>query len=103
MIVFYNNKYTETRLYDLSGEGFSFLLDFPLEKHTVLENVKIKFPFSLPEVTLRLEVMSNIRLDNLKYKIGAKAINIKPAQQDILFNYIFKRQREIVAAMKGTV
>ena len=100
---FYNNKYIETRLYDLSGEGFSFLLDFPLEKHTVLENVKIKFPLGLPEVTLRLEIMSNVRLDNLKYKTGAKAINIKPAQQDILFNYIFKRQREIVAAMKGTV
>ncbi|MGC8554872.1 MAG: flagellar brake protein [Candidatus Acidulodesulfobacterium sp.] len=100
---FYNNKYTETRLYDLSGEGFSFLLDFPLEKHTVLENVKIKFPFRLPEITLGLEIMSNVRLDNLKYKTGAKAINIKPAQQDILFNYIFKRQREIVAAMKGTV
>ncbi len=100
---FYNNKYLETRLYDLSGEGFSFLLDFPLEKYTVLENVKIKFPFGLPEVTLRLEIMSNVKLDNLKYKTGAKAINIKPAQQDILFNYIFKRQREIVAAMKGTV
>ncbi|MCL6119660.1 MAG: flagellar brake protein [Deltaproteobacteria bacterium] len=100
---FYNNKYVETRLYDLSGEGFSFLLDFPLEKHTVLENVKIKFPLGLPEVVLRLEIMSNVRLDNLKYKTGAKAINIKPAQQDILFNYIFKRQREIVAAIKGTV
>ena len=100
---FYNNKYVETRLYDLSGEGFSFLLDFPLEKHTVLENVKIKFPLGLPEVVLRLEIMSNVRLDNLKYKTGAKAINIKPTQQDILFNYIFKRQREIVAAMKGTV
>ena len=100
---FYSNKYIETRLYDLSGEGFSFLLDFPLEKHTVLENVKIKFPLGLPEVTLRLEIRSNVRLDNLKYKTGAKAINIKPAQQDILFNYIFKRQREIVAAMKGTV
>ena len=100
---FYNNKYLETRLYDLSGEGFSFLLDFPLEKYTVLENVKIKFPFGLPEVTLRLEIMSNVKLDNLKYKTGAKAINIKPAQQDILFNYIFKRQREIVAVMRGTV
>ena len=100
---FYSNKYIETRLYDLSGEGFSFLLDFPLEKHTVLENVKIKFPLGLPEVTLRLEIRSNVRLDNLKYKTGAKAINIKPAQQDILFNYIFKRQREIVAVMRGTV
>ena len=78
-------------------------MDFPLEKYTVLENVKIKFPSGLPEVTLRLEIMSNVRLDNLKYKTGAKAINIKPAQQDIMFNYIFKRQREIVAAMKGTV
>ena len=98
---FYYSKYTETNIYDMSGEGFSFLLDFPLEKHTVIENVKFKFPFKLPEITLRLEIMSIVRLDNLKYKTGAKAINIKPAQQDLLFSYIFKRQREVVAAEKG--
>ncbi len=98
---FLNNKYFETKLFDLSGEGFSFLLDFPVEKHTVLEGVKIKFPGGLPEITVRLEIRSVARLDNLKYKVGAQAINIKPAEQDILFRYIFKRQREIVAAMKG--
>ena len=100
---FLNNKYFDTRLFDMSGEGFSFLLDFPVEKHTVLENVKIKFPGGLPEVTVRLEIRSIARLDNLKYKVGARAINLKPAEQDILFKYIFRRQREIVAAMKGTV
>ncbi len=100
---FLNNKYFETKLFDLSGEGFSFLLDFPVEKHTVLEGVKIKFPGGLPEITVRLEIRSVARLDNLKYKVGAQAINIKPAEQDILFRYIFKRQREIVAAMKGIV
>ncbi|MCL4428326.1 MAG: flagellar brake protein [Deltaproteobacteria bacterium] len=100
---FLNNKYFETKLFDLSGEGLSFLLDFPLEKHTVLENVKIQFPCGLPEITVRFEIRSVSRLDNLKYKVGARAINLKPAPQDVLFKYIFKRQREIVAAMKGTV
>ena len=100
---FYNNKYISTKLFDLSGEGFSFLLDFPLEKHAVLEKVKIEFPFGLSKVIVRLEIMSVVRLDNLKYKTGAKSINMKPAEQDALFKYIFKRQRELVAAMKGTV
>ncbi len=99
---FLNNKYFDTRLFDLSGEGFSFLLDFPIEKHTVLEGVKIQFPGGLPKITVRLEIRSVVRLDNLKYKVGAQAINLKPAWQDVLFKYIFRRQREIVAAMKGT-
>jgi len=98
---FLNNKYFDTKLFDLSGEGFSFLLDFPVEKHTVLEGVKIKFPWGLPEITVRMEIRSVARLDNLKYKIGAQAINLKPAEQDVLFKYIFRRQREIVAAMKA--
>jgi hypothetical protein len=87
----------------LSGEGLSFLLDFPVEKHTVLEGVKIQFPGGLPEITVRMEIRSIARLDNLKYKVGAQAINLKPAEQDVLFKYIFRRQREIVGAMKGTV
>ena len=98
---FVDGKYLETILFDLSGEGFSFLIDYPVEKHTVLEGVRIKFPAELPEITLRLEVRSAVRLDNLKYKVGAAAINIKPKEQDILFRYIFKRQREIVAASKS--
>jgi c-di-GMP-binding flagellar brake protein YcgR len=98
---FFNNKYTSTKIFDISGEGFSFLLDFPLEKYTVLENVSLKFPFGPNEIKIRLEIKSSIRLDNLKYKIGGQAINIKPLEQDIVFRYIFKRQREIVAAMKG--
>jgi c-di-GMP-binding flagellar brake protein YcgR len=98
---FLDNKYFDTRLFDLSGEGSSFLLDFPLEKHTVLEGVKIQFPGGLPEITVRLEIRSVAKLDNLKYKVGAQAINLKPVQQDVLFKYIFRRQREIVAAEKG--
>ncbi|MHB8231600.1 MAG: flagellar brake protein [bacterium] len=97
---FLNNKYFDTKLFDLSGEGFSFLLDFPVEKHTVLEGVNIKFPGGLPEISVRLEIRSVARLDNLKYKIGAQAVNVPPKEQDIIFKYIFKRQRDIVAAMK---
>ena len=100
---FLNNKYFDSILFDLSGEGLSFLLDFPVEKHTVLEGVKIQFPGGLPEITVRMEIRSIARLDNLKYKVGAQAINLKPAEQDVFFKYIFRRQREIVAAMKGTV
>ena len=73
------------------------------EKYTVLEGVTVKFPGGLPEITLRLEVRSVTRLDNLKYKLGVKAINIKSKEQDILFRYIFKRQRELVAASKGAL
>ncbi len=90
-------------MFDLSGEGFSFLLKFPLEKHTILEEVKIKFPDELPDIMIRAEIRSTIKLNNLKYKIGAQAINLKPKAQDIMFRYIFKRQREIVAFMKGSV
>ena len=50
-----------------------------------------------------MEIRSIARLDNLKYKVGAQAINLKPAEQDVLFKYILRRQREIVGAMKGTV
>ncbi|HEC24460.1 MAG TPA: flagellar brake protein [bacterium] len=98
-----DDKYYDTKMFDLSGEGFSFLLKFPLEKHTVLEEVKIKFPDELPEIMIRAEIRSIIKLDNLKYKIGTQAINLKPKAQDIMFRYIFKRQREIVAFMKGSV
>ncbi len=100
---FFKNKFFDARVFDLSGEGLSFLLDFPVEKYTVLEGVTVKFPGGLPEITLRLEVRSVTRLDNLKYKLGVKAINIKSKEQDILFRYIFKRQRELVAASKGAL
>lgn len=97
---FVDGTYLETNLFDLSGEGVSFTIDYPIEKHTVLENVVIKFPGGLPEIKLRLEVRSVAKLDNLKYKVGAATINMKPKEQDILFRYIFKRQRDIVAATK---
>ncbi|MFW0883580.1 flagellar brake protein [Candidatus Acidulodesulfobacterium sp. H_13] len=98
-----DDRYYDTKMFDLSGEGFSFLLKFPLEKHTILEEVKIKFPDELPDIMIRAEIRSTIKLNNLKYKIGAQAINLKPKAQDIMFRYIFKRQREIVAFMKGSV
>lgn len=96
-----NNKFYDTTIFDLAGDGFSFLLDFPAEKYTVLEAVNIKFPGGLPDINLRLEIRSITRLDNLKYKIGTQAINIKHSEQDTIFKYIFKRQRELVAVMKG--
>ncbi|MHB1661913.1 MAG: flagellar brake protein [bacterium] len=98
---FLKNKYFDAKLFDLSGEGFSFLLDFPVEKHTVLENVNIQFPGGLPEIKVRLEIRSVAMLDNLKYKVGTQTINIQPKEQDIIFKYIFRRQRDIVASMKG--
>ena len=98
---FLNNKYFNANIYDIGGEGISFLLDFPIEKHTVLEGVKIEFPGNIQAITVRMEIRAATRLDNLKYKTGAQLINLGHKEQDIMFKYIFKRQREIVAAMKG--
>jgi len=67
----------------------------------VITGVKLEFPGNLPVITVKIEIRSLARLDNLKYKIGAQIINLKPKEQDIMFRYIFKRQREIVAAMRG--
>lgn len=97
---FLNNKYFNANIYDIAGEGISFLLDFPIEKHTVLEGVKIEFPGNIQAITVRMEIRAVTRLDNLKYKTGAQLINLKPKEQDIIFRYIFKRQREIVGAMR---
>ncbi len=100
---FLNNRYFNANIYDIAGEGISFLLDFPIEKHTVLERVKIEFPGrNMQTITVRMEIRSVTRLHDFKYKIGAQLINLRPNEQDIMFKYIFKRQREIVATMKGS-
>lgn len=96
-----HDKYFNTNVYDIAGEGISFLFDFTIKKHTVLSEAKIKFPNNLPVITAKIEIRSILKLDNLKYKIGGQIINLKPKEQDIMFRYIFKRQREIVATMKG--
>ena len=86
-------------VFDISGEGFSFLSDFGFEKYTVIENMKLEFP-KFSSITVRAEIKVSIPM-NSKYKIGVQIINIKPAQQDIMFKYIFKRQRELVAKDRG--
>lgn len=98
---FLNNKYFSANVFDIAGEGISFLLNFPIEKHTVIEGVKMEFPADIPPINIRMEIRSSVQMNNLKYKIGAQMINLKSKEQDIMFRYIFKRQREIVAAMKG--
>jgi c-di-GMP-binding flagellar brake protein YcgR len=96
---FWINRILSFNVYDISGEGLSFLSDFSFEKYTVIENMKLEFP-KLPSITVRAEIKICIPM-NSKYKIGLQIINIKPAQQDIMFKYIFKRQRELVAREKG--
>jgi c-di-GMP-binding flagellar brake protein YcgR len=96
---FWINKVLSFNVFDISGEGFSFLSDFSFEKYTVMENMKLEFP-KLPPITVRAEIKVSIPM-NSKYKIGVQIINIKPAQQDIMFKYIFKRQRELVAKDRG--
>ncbi len=96
---FWINRYHNFTVYDISGEGFSFLSYFYFEKHTVIENMKLEFP-DLPSITVRAEIKASVKKDT-KYKIGVQIINLKPKEQDIMFKYIFKRQREIVAKDKG--
>lgn len=97
IMFFYNGTYFNTKVYDISGEGLSFLLDFPLEKLSVIEAVRVEFPYGTPSISVRLEVRNAERTDTLKYKIGCLIINIKNRDQDKIFKYMFKRQREIVS------
>ncbi|MHB1680721.1 MAG: flagellar brake protein [bacterium] len=95
---FWINRCLNFTIYDISGEGFSFLSYFYFAKYTVIENMKLEFP-DLPSITARAEIKASIKKD-MKYKIGVQIINLKPRDQDIMFKYIFKRQRELVAKDK---
>jgi hypothetical protein len=97
----YTRRYVEL---EISGSGFSFVSDVPLNEAGYAEFRLVLPVFPYPKIPVLCFVVRSVKRErnsHVDWEIACKFLTINDSDRDVLIQYIFARERERIRSRKG--
>jgi len=97
----YTRRYVEL---EISGSGFSFVSDVPLDEAGYAEFRLVLPVFPYPKIPVLCRVVRSVKRErncHVEWVLACKFLTINDSDRDLLIQYIFAREREQIRSRKG--